>query len=291
MAADSCSGSCGRKATPGRVRAGRREVEVDDGPEEAVRHLDEDAGAVADVGLGVGGPAVVEVAEGGQPELDHPMRASPVHVGDEGDAAGIVLEARVVEALLGGQHQQLSIPGAVDRREQVQSSAVGRRWPAAGRTTLPIRAAEAANRYHHRQRAGVGGQVVSGGSNAEMADVTEAYGAARELLRPRGGGCGADPRRRRSLSPAARAGGRAPRRQGPSPARRGRAEGRGHRPDPCRGAGHRPRRSAGSRAPSRPGGSRLAGVREPRGLRPPASIACSRRPSPGPSTGSFTSGP
>ena len=140
MAADSCSGSCGRKAMPGRVRAGGREVEVDDGPEEAVRHLDEDAGAVADVGLGVGGPAVVEVAEGGQAELDHPMRASPVQVGDEGDAAGIVLEARVVEALLGGQHQQLSIPGAVDRREQVQSSAVGRRWPAAGRTTLPIRA-------------------------------------------------------------------------------------------------------------------------------------------------------
>ena len=221
------SGSLRQEGDAGGVRAGGREVEVDDGPQEAVGHLDEDAGAVADVGLGVGGPAVVEVAQRGEAELDHPVRAAPVQVGDEGHAAGVVLEARVVEALLGGQHQQLSIPWSGGSSEQVQSSAVGRRWPAAGRTTLPIPRAEAANRYDHRA-AGEGGRA-SGQwwLKAEMADVSEAYGAARELLdsRPR-----RMPRgirgRRRPLPPAS--GSRRPSCSWPRPAaaRRGRAEGR-----------------------------------------------------------------
>ena len=245
----------------GRVRAGGREVEVDDGPEEAVRHLDEDAGAVADVGLGVGGPAVVEVAEG------RPARARPS-------------DASVARA---GRRRR--------RRRRHRARSAGRRglawWAASavvhpgsggskragpelcGGTTLArCRSydstdprAEAANRYHHRQRAGVGGQVVSGGSNAEMADVTEAYGAARELLDRAEEDAARHPRRRRPLSPAARAGGRAARGQGPSPARRGRAEGRGHRPDPC----PRRRSSTSTIRPDpdarRPGGRRLAAPR------------------------------
>ena len=81
--------------------------EVDALAEEAVRDLDQDAGTVADVGLGVGGAAVVEVAQRLQPELHHAVRAAAVHVGHERHAAAVVLEAGVVEALSGrwGRHR------------------------------------------------------------------------------------------------------------------------------------------------------------------------------------------
>ena len=45
------------------VGARRRQGEVDDGPEEAVGDLEQDAGAVAGVDLGARRAAVVEVAE------------------------------------------------------------------------------------------------------------------------------------------------------------------------------------------------------------------------------------
>ena len=45
------------------VGPGRRQGEVDHGPEEAVGDLEEDAGAVAGVDLGPRGAAVVEVAQ------------------------------------------------------------------------------------------------------------------------------------------------------------------------------------------------------------------------------------
>ena len=58
----------------------RRELEVDDRPQEGVGDLHQDAGAVAGVDLGAGGAAVVEVAQGGE-RLDHDVVAgSPVSV-------------------------------------------------------------------------------------------------------------------------------------------------------------------------------------------------------------------
>ena len=63
MVFSAASASSGRKARPDAVGPGRRQGEVDDGPEEAVGDLEEDAGAVAGVDLGARRAAVVEVAE------------------------------------------------------------------------------------------------------------------------------------------------------------------------------------------------------------------------------------
>ena len=70
---------------------------------EGVRHLDQDAGAVAGIGLGAAGAAVVEVLQDLQRLLEDPVRSPALDVDDEPDAAGIVLEARVVESLRPGR--------------------------------------------------------------------------------------------------------------------------------------------------------------------------------------------
>ena len=56
--------SSGQEREADAVGAGGRQGEVDDGAEEAVGDLEEDAGAVAGVDLGARRAAVVEVAEG-----------------------------------------------------------------------------------------------------------------------------------------------------------------------------------------------------------------------------------
>src|SRR3972149_1204506 len=73
--------------------------------EELVRHLDEKAGAVAGARVGATGAAVAEVDEHLQPLGDDLVRALAADVGDEADAAGIVLLRGVVEALLLGARQ------------------------------------------------------------------------------------------------------------------------------------------------------------------------------------------
>ena len=83
------------------VRARAREVEVHDRAQEGVGDLEQDAGAVAGVRLGARCPAVVEVAQRRQ-RLRHDVVAGLTgERGHEGDAAGVVLEARVVEPLGG----------------------------------------------------------------------------------------------------------------------------------------------------------------------------------------------
>ncbi len=79
----------------------RGELEVDDRTQEGVGHLHCDASAVTGVDLGTGRTTVVEVVQRGQRLLDDRVGGTPVQVGDEGDATGIVLESRVVEALCG----------------------------------------------------------------------------------------------------------------------------------------------------------------------------------------------
>ena len=83
----------------GAVVARRREVEVDDRAEEAIGHLDQDAGAVAGPLVGAEGAAMVEVAQRRQTELDDAVAATATKVGHEADAARVVLEPRVVESL------------------------------------------------------------------------------------------------------------------------------------------------------------------------------------------------
>ena len=67
--------------------------------EEAVRDLDQDAAAVAHHRIGADGAAVGEVPEDREPLLDDGVRLHVLHVGDEADAAGVLLVLRVVESL------------------------------------------------------------------------------------------------------------------------------------------------------------------------------------------------
>jgi len=67
-----------------------------------VRHLQEDAGAVAGIGLTAAGAAMIKIDKHGQCLLDDLVGLFALHVGDESDAAGIVLELGIVEALLFG---------------------------------------------------------------------------------------------------------------------------------------------------------------------------------------------
>ena len=64
-----------------------------------VRHLQEDAGAVAGVLLAAAGAAVLEVQQDLDRLLDDLVRLAALEVDDEADAAGVVLVARIVEAL------------------------------------------------------------------------------------------------------------------------------------------------------------------------------------------------
>ena len=70
--------------------------------EEGVRHLHEHAGAVAGVDLAAAGAAMIEVLEDLDALLDDGVRFASLDVHDEADATGVMLELRVIEALLRG---------------------------------------------------------------------------------------------------------------------------------------------------------------------------------------------
>ena len=145
--------------------------------QERVGDLDQDAGAVAGVGLGAGGAAVVEVAQRGE-RLGHDVVAG--HAGQgrhEGDAAGVVLVARVVEPLGGGNRRERVrrghwlLPSSSSthaervgdgRAGAVVACSRGRRWPERADHLSP---AERAGRSRFRPwrssgRAVLGGSVV-----------------------------------------------------------------------------------------------------------------------------------
>ncbi len=69
---------------------------------ERVGHLQQHAGAVAGVDLAAAGAAVVEVLQDLDGLLEDPVGLVPLDVDDEADAAGVVLELRVVQPLLAG---------------------------------------------------------------------------------------------------------------------------------------------------------------------------------------------
>jgi hypothetical protein len=71
--------------------------------EKLVRHLNQDARAVAGIDLGSRGAAVVEVAEHLQAIRDRLVRLAPVHIDDESDAARFVLKPGVVQPLFDRQ--------------------------------------------------------------------------------------------------------------------------------------------------------------------------------------------
>jgi hypothetical protein len=64
-----------------------------------VRDLHQDAGAVAHARVGAGGAAMLQIAEDAQPVLDDEVRLAALDVGDEADAAGVLVERRIVQTL------------------------------------------------------------------------------------------------------------------------------------------------------------------------------------------------
>ena len=63
-----------------------------------MRDLDQQSGAVSGIGVRADGPAVLEVAQDLEPFLDYVVRAPVLHVDDEADPAGVVLETGIVKA-------------------------------------------------------------------------------------------------------------------------------------------------------------------------------------------------
>ena len=88
----------GQEPDAGGVVTGGREIELDDGAIERVRDLQEDAGAVAGVGLRTGRTAVLQVRQRREAGANQFVGSNTVQVGDEGDAARVVLVSGVVEA-------------------------------------------------------------------------------------------------------------------------------------------------------------------------------------------------
>ena len=96
----------GQKDETGAVEPGQGELEAASRRhlgEKAVRELDEDARAVAGLALRTGGAPVRQPLEDGEGLADQGMALATPEVGHQPDAAGVVLECRVVKTI-GGQH-------------------------------------------------------------------------------------------------------------------------------------------------------------------------------------------
>ena len=96
------AGSRGRNTRPARSRAraaGDPEAAGFLPSQEPIRHLHQDAGAVAGVHLAAARPAVEQVDEQLQRLADDAVALLTLDVDDEADAAGVVLVPRIVEPL------------------------------------------------------------------------------------------------------------------------------------------------------------------------------------------------
>ena len=96
---------------PRAVHALPREFETDPRAlrrEKFVRHLHEDAGPVSGQGIAAAGTPVRQVLEDLEPLLDDVVGAHALHLGDESDAAGVVLRAASVESIALGRRARLA---------------------------------------------------------------------------------------------------------------------------------------------------------------------------------------
>jgi len=92
----------------------RRQVEVDGGADQAVGDLQQHAGPVARRLVDAGGAPVVEVLQGREALGDDVVAGDAAQPGHEGHAAGVVLEAGVVEALRGAGRHGRVVHGSSD---------------------------------------------------------------------------------------------------------------------------------------------------------------------------------
>ncbi len=89
-----------------RVASDRRQLEADDGAQELVGDLRDDAGAVARAGIRAHGAPVLEVTQRIECHSDDVVAGRSAKGRDHGQAAGVLLAARVVEALCRGQRTE-----------------------------------------------------------------------------------------------------------------------------------------------------------------------------------------
>ncbi len=101
--------------------------------EELVRDLHQDAGAVAGARIGADRAAMLEVEQDGQRILDDLVRLAALDVGDEADAAGILVERGIVEAVASGS---AGIGAVAIEQARVDAATASPR-----RRTLPLRVA------------------------------------------------------------------------------------------------------------------------------------------------------
>ena len=94
------------------VLADRRKIEVHDRAEEGIRHLRQDAGAVAGTRVRPDRTAVLEVAQGCQRQGDDVMSGLATKCRDHGQAAGVLFERGVVHPLLRGEGAKVRWTGA-----------------------------------------------------------------------------------------------------------------------------------------------------------------------------------
>ena len=94
--------------------AGRRQLELELGTGETaqqpVGHLQHEAGAVARVGVGSAGSAVLHRGQHGERALDHLVAAGSVGTRDQAEAAGVMLEAPIVKGVLSERLHRTRIP-------------------------------------------------------------------------------------------------------------------------------------------------------------------------------------
>src|SRR6185437_5724685 len=75
-----------------------------------MRHLNEDAGPIARIGLAAAGTAVVEVTQDLNGLLQNAVGFTPLHIDDEAHAAGLVFVPGVIKTLLS------RLPGGASRK-------------------------------------------------------------------------------------------------------------------------------------------------------------------------------
>jgi hypothetical protein len=84
------------------IRPGGRKLEGKNLAKERVGGLNQNAGAVARIGLAPARTAMLQIDQDLQRLTNDVVRATPLHVHDEADATGVMLHLRVVQTLSGG---------------------------------------------------------------------------------------------------------------------------------------------------------------------------------------------
>ena len=99
-----------------------------------MRDLHQHPGAVAHARVGAGGAAVFQIAENLQAIFDDLVRLAALDVGDEADAAGVLVERGVVEALA---QRRAGIGGRAARSQTPRWGVCGSECARGDRTVSP----------------------------------------------------------------------------------------------------------------------------------------------------------